>query len=81
MDALLDHTVLVYSETEDRIRRVMVRDGLTREQVISRMQAQMPEEEKRARAEFILENDGAQEHLFEQVDALYKRLLTEDAHA
>lgn len=77
MDERMDANVVVSSEQETRVRRVMERDGLTREHVLSRMRAQMPEEEKRLRADYILENDGSKEDLLRQVDALYELLKTE----
>lgn len=77
MDAQMDATILVVCDLETRIRRVMERDGFTREQVLSRIRAQMPEEEKRLRADYILENNGAEKDLIHQVDALYHKLLSE----
>lgn len=81
MDSGLDSTILVSSDEETRIRRVMERDGLTREHILSRIRAQMPEEEKRRRADYILENDGAEEDLIRQVDALYELLKVEEPRA
>ncbi len=81
MDALMDETILVSSNEENRIRRVMERSGLSRDQVVSRMRAQMPEEQKRMRADHILENDGTPEELLFQVDALYEILTAEDTQA
>ncbi len=81
MDDDLDGTILVSSDEDSRIRRVMERDGLTREHVMSRIRAQMPEEEKRLRADYILENDGVEEDLIRQVDALYELLKAEEPRA
>lgn len=74
MDRQMDANIVVVCDEETRIRRVMERDQLTRAQVLSRMRAQMPEEEKRNRADYILENNGPQESLLSQVDALYVAL-------
>ena len=81
MDQLLDGNILVCSGEESRIRRVMERDGVSREHVLSRMRAQMPEEEKRLRADYILENDGTQEDMNRQVDALYQTLISGEGNA
>ena len=78
MDAQMDANIVVGCSEEARIRRVMERDQLSREQVISRMRAQMPEEEKRKRADYIIENDGPQESLLRQVDALYATLKSRE---
>ncbi len=41
----------------------MERSGLSREEVLARERAQMPEEEKRQRATWVLENAGSLEDL------------------
>ena len=74
MNEKMDRNVVVISQQESRIQRVMQRDSLTREQVLARMSAQMPEEEKLLLADDILVNDGSEEELIAQVDALYETL-------
>ena len=74
LDQSMEKTVLVVSDEENRIRRVMRRSGMTREQVLARMRAQMPEEEKRRRADYILENNDSEEELIRRVDSLYHTL-------
>jgi dephospho-CoA kinase len=46
----------------------------SREHALARIRAQMPEGEKRRRADYILENSSSEGALFEQVDALYRSL-------
>lgn len=58
MDTLVDRVLLVDAPREVRLRRTMLRDGATREQVEHRMDCQMPDEERRLRAGDILYNDG-----------------------
>ena len=74
MNARMDRNIVVSSTEENRIRRVMERDNLPREQVIARMRAQMPEEEKLLLADSILFNNGSEDDLLAQVDALYEML-------
>ena len=74
MHARMDHNIVVSSTEENRIRRVMERDGLPREQVLARIRAQMPEEEKLLLADSVLQNDGSADDLIDQVDALYDTL-------
>ncbi|MEN6635951.1 MAG: dephospho-CoA kinase [Clostridiaceae bacterium] len=78
MDAQMDANIVVTCDDEARIQRVMERDQLPREQVLSRIRAQMPEEEKRKRADYILENNGTHESLLHQVDALYAALKVKE---
>ena len=56
----LDMIIGVYAPPELRIKRVMERDSATREQVLDRMNKQMPEEEKMKRCDFIINNDEVQ---------------------
>lgn len=81
LHTMMDHNVVVSCTVENRIRRVMARDDLTREQVLARIQAQMPEEEKLLLADSILFNNGTEDDLIAQVDALYDTLKTGGARA
>ncbi len=54
----MDRVICVVAPEELRIRRVMERDHLTREEVIRRMASQWPEERKAAMADFVIVNDG-----------------------
>ena len=77
IDAHFDHTVLIYSTMKLRINRAMRRGNLSREQILRRMDLQMPEEEKRELASIVIENTGSIEHLYELVDKLYADLMGE----
>lgn len=61
---LVDQVILVTASQETRVRRVMARDGVTREKALAWMALQMPEEEKMKRADHIVlsEQDGKLEH-------------------
>ena len=54
---------------EIRVQRVVLRDGLTEEEVWARIKNQMSREEKIARADVVLDNSGTPEKLYAQVDA------------
>lgn len=53
----MDKIITVYAPISIRLKRVMDRDKVTREQVISRMENQMTEEEKINRSHYIIYND------------------------
>ncbi|MBS1594898.1 MAG: dephospho-CoA kinase [Bacteroidetes bacterium] len=57
----LDKLIVVSAPEEDRIKRVMERDQATREQVVARIKAQMPEEQKVKYADYIIYNDTIME--------------------
>lgn len=73
-DQGMDLTVLVYAGTELRLNRVMLRDGMSREEVLNRMDKQMSEEEKKKRADYIVYNDGSQ-MLLPQIIELHNMIL------
>ncbi|MBD1430916.1 dephospho-CoA kinase [Sphingobacterium litopenaei] len=70
----LDYTILVVAPEELRIERVMNRDGVSREEVLNRINKQMPEEEKRKLADFIIVNNGIQP-LIPQLYEIHKQLI------
>ena len=74
LEKLFDAVILVDAPLETRIARVIQRDGATREAVLARDAAQMPALEKRARADFIVENDADEAALEGQVNAALVKL-------
>ena len=54
----VDRVLMVYAPEELRIARAVQRDTSTREQIEKRVRAQMNDEEKRAKADFCIVNDG-----------------------
>ncbi len=68
--------VVVWASDEARIRRLMLRDRLTRTEVEKRMASQMPMEEKLRRADFVVRNDGSEEDLKTQINDLVFWLRT-----
>lgn len=53
----VDKIVLVAANDELRINRVMQRDGLSRDEVVGKMKAQLPQEEKILKSDFIIYNN------------------------
>lgn len=70
----LDKMIVVTAPEALRIERVMKRDGLDKTAVQDRIARQMPEEEKVAQADYIINNDG-QQLLIPQVLDIHQQLL------
>jgi dephospho-CoA kinase len=70
----LDKIMVVHCSDELRIQRTMQRDQSTREAVVERLQKQMPQAEKMARADFLINNDESQ-LLIPQVMNLHQQFL------
>lgn len=73
-DKGLDKVIGVSAPETLRINRVMAREKTTEEEVRKRISKQMPEDEKMARCDYILHNDGEQ-MLIPQVLAIHDKLL------
>lgn len=73
-DRLVDKSVLVVAPLEARIARVVARDHLDETGVRARMAAQLAPDEARARADFVIENDGNLDHLRERARAVFEAL-------
>ena len=71
----LDYVIGVYAPTPLRIQRTMQRDGVTRDEVISRMNKQIDETIKMRLCDFVIKNDE-QELLIPQVIAVHQHLLS-----
>jgi dephospho-CoA kinase len=70
----LDYIIGVRSSLELRIKRTMERDGITKDEVIKRMQRQMNEESKMKQCDFIIENNE-QELVIPQVLDLHEKFI------
>jgi len=71
---MCDTTILVTAPYEIKMRRVMLRDGVTEEQVKARMDKQLSDEEKSKMANHFIVNDE-RESIIEQVLALHQEFL------
>lgn len=56
----VDAVVMVYAPKALRLERAMKRDGGTAAQIEARMKAQMDDDKKRERADYVIVNDGTQ---------------------
>jgi dephospho-CoA kinase len=71
---MLDQVIGVYAPTPLRILRVMKRDGISREEVLARMNQQVDEEIKMRLCDFVITNDE-QQLVIPQVLTLHEKLL------
>lgn len=60
MDQQLDYTITVTADRATRIERCLKRDHTTAEQIEARMANQMEEEEKKRRADYVIDNNDNQ---------------------
>ena len=67
-EALYEGVMLVYATPDEQLARLVARDGIDAEAARQRLAAQMPIDEKRDRATWIIDNSGAVDVTREQVD-------------
>lgn len=72
LESMVDDVLVVYVPRDIQLERLMTRDGLTVEQAEGRLAAQIPIEEKRALADFVIDNSGTLEQTEREVEAFWK---------
>lgn len=72
----LDRAITVHTTEETALERAD-RKGLSREDALLRLKAQMPVKEKIRRSDFAIDNNGALEDTAAQVEKIFKELLRE----
>jgi dephospho-CoA kinase len=75
MKQMVDVVLLVYISPEEQLRRLMDRNGYTREEALSRLRAQMPIQDKLALADLVVNNEGPREETQEKVAAVWRELV------
>lgn len=66
--------VLAVCPREQQIERAMHRDGLTRQEALARLARQMPLDEKRKYADYVIDTSGTKEETLKQVRETYNSL-------
>ncbi|MCC6809720.1 MAG: dephospho-CoA kinase [Deltaproteobacteria bacterium] len=70
------HTVIVVWVPRDiQIERLMARDGIDRKAAELRLASQMPLDDKRAVADFVIDNSKTREHAKAQVEYVWREIL------
>jgi len=69
----VESVIVVWVDPQTQLRRIRDRDGLSADAARQRIAAQMPLDEKRARADHVIDNSGSREDTRRQVEAIYRR--------
>ncbi len=75
IEQLFDAIVVVYAPLNERYQRVRQRDGMSKQEFFSRVDRQIPLEEKRKWADFVIDNSGTPEDLEREARQVFDRLL------
>jgi len=74
LKGMVDLVLLVYITPEEQVRRVMARNGFSREEAERRLAAQMPIEEKLRWADIVIRNGGSPEETRRVVSEVWMEL-------
>jgi len=74
LDKSVSEIWVIDVDDETRIRRIMERDGLKREDIQKRISTQMARDEKNRRADVILDNTGDMRALYQQIESLLQKI-------
>ncbi|MDZ4841501.1 MAG: dephospho-CoA kinase [Hyphomicrobium aestuarii] len=80
-DGLVDQTIVVTTDAATQRMRVLARPGMTGDKLDSILARQMPDAEKRRRADFVVDTSGPVEDTRAQIDDILARLPGLPAHA
>jgi len=69
-----DLIVVVSAEKKTVFKRLLERDGLSKDEILKRIESQMPLAEKVKRADYVIHNDGTLQALEIEVENLLKWL-------
>ena len=73
----MDRLIVVYADQKDQMKRLMERDRFTLEQAMARISSQMPLDEKRKYADYVIENTGTREATEQQTREVFAKLKAE----
>jgi dephospho-CoA kinase len=71
-----DCLIVAYCKREQQIERAMQRTGATMEDVMARLDRQMPLEDKRKYADYLIDTSGTKEETLRQTNEVYHCLRT-----
>lgn len=74
LQGLFESVVLVYATPATQVARLVEGRGLSQDRASSMLASQMPIDEKRGSADFVIENDGTREETRRQVGEIWLRL-------
>ena len=72
----IEELIVVTSDKETQIKRILERDGFKREEAISRIESQIPITEKEKHASYVIDNSGTLSETRKQVEEVWEKLKT-----
>ncbi len=77
-ESRVDKVLVVKIDPEEQLKRLMFRDGSDEAAAKQRMVAQMQQQKKLTRADFVIDNSGSVADTLKQIDILWPQLVSAD---
>lgn len=71
-----DRLIVTECDRETQIARAMKRDNISRQEVLARLEKQLPTDEKRKYADYLIDTSGSKEETVDRTAAIYRELKT-----
>ena len=78
MQNLFDLTMLVLIAPKEQIRRLMTRNGVSKEDAEKRLKSQMPISEKISLSDIVIDNEGSFSETEKRVGQVWRELLQQE---
>jgi len=75
----IEKSLVIYATKEQQLQRLIDREGYTKEEALKRINTQIPVEEKRKLATYIIDNSGTLTQLGQECERVKKEILN-DSH-
>lgn len=74
LEGMMDKIIVVYLNREEQIKRLLIRNSLTQEEAINRIDSQIPMEKKLKKADYVIYNGASLGHTRIQVKQIWQEL-------
>lgn len=74
MEKEVDKILLIYASKEIQLKRIMERDGRTREEAVKIISSQMPLYKKREKSDYTIQNNDSLENLEKKLEKILEKL-------
>lgn len=75
LESYFDYILTISVEREERIKRLIARDQISRADAEALMRLQWPEAEKQKKSDYVIDNSGRIEDTIKSVDQFYQELM------
>ncbi|NLL61417.1 MAG: dephospho-CoA kinase [Candidatus Atribacteria bacterium] len=74
LEEMMDKIIVVYIGKEEQLKRLLLRDNLSKEDALRRIESQIPMEKKLSLADYVINNSFSREQTGKQVRRIWKEL-------